>query len=295
MSKAQELKKLIESPEVLVLVGCHDILTARIAEEEGFKAVFFNDFGLAAFSLGLPDVGLVTLTEMVDMLRRVTRAVNIPVMGDGANGFGGPLNVYRTVQEYIHAGAASINLDDQDFPKRCGHMAGKRILAIGAMIAKLEAAVDASRGHDFLLVARTDAMGVAGVEEAIKRGNIYAKRGASLIFVDAVTSVDEIQMLTKRINAPVLINQVEGGKTPLLTIKELQKLGVAVAQYVFPSFSVLTKALKEFYQLLKQKGTSRDNIDIMETFPVFNKRLELQKFIDLDAKYLKIEKDYQEK
>jgi 2-methylisocitrate lyase-like PEP mutase family enzyme len=295
LTKAQKLKQLIESDEILVLPGCHDVLTAKIAEEEDFKAVFFNDCGLAAFSFGIPDIGLLTLTEMAEMLRRVTRAVKIPVMADGANGFGGPLNVYRTVEEYIHAGAVSINLDDQDFPKRCGHMAGKRIIPVGTMIAKLEAAVDASRGHDFLIVARTDAMGVAGVNEAIRRGNLYAKRGASLIFVDAPTTTDEIKALVKGIKAPVLINQVEGGRTPLLRADELQKLGAAVAQYCTPSFFVLAKALKDFYKVLKQKGTSREDLSMMETFPPFNSRLEMSKFIELDDKYLSIEKQFEGK
>lgn len=295
-SPAQELKKLIEDDEILVLPGCHDVLTAKIAEEEGFKVVFYNDCGVAAFSFGFPDIGLLTLTEMVDMLRRVTRAVNIPVMADGANGFGGPLNVYRTVEEYIWAGAASVNLDDQDFPKRCGHMAGKRILPIGAMVAKLEAAVDAASGHDFLIVARTDAMGVAGVDEAIKRGNIYAKMGASLVFVDAPTSMEEIKKLTSGIKAPVLINQVEGGKTPLFTTAELQKAGVAVGQYCTPSYFVVTRALKDFYAELKEKGTSREYLEKnrMETFPPFNKRLNLQRYMALDDKYLSTEREYRE-
>ena len=293
-SKAQRLKTLIEAPEILVLPGCHDVLTAKIAEEEGFKTVFFNDCGYAAFSFGMPDIGLLTLTEMVDMLRRVTRAVAIPVMADGANGFGGPLNVYRTVEEYIAAGAASINLDDQDFPKRCGHIAGKRIISLDLMMSKLEAAVDAAKGEDFLVIARTDAMGVAGLDEAIKRGNLYAKAGASLIFVDAPTSVDEIKKLIKGIKAPVLINQVEGAKTPLLTAKELQDMGAAVVQYCTCGFFVLTKALKELYRRLKEKGTTREDLDIMDTFPPFNRRLELQKYIALDDKYLSIEKQFKQ-
>ena len=277
-----------------MLPGCHDVLTALIAEEEGFKTVFYNDCGLAGFSFGIPDIGLLTLTEMVEMLRRVTRAVKIPVMADGANGFGGPLNVYRTVQEYIWAGAASINLDDQDTPKRCGHMAGKRMLPMNQMIAKLEAANDAAKGHDFLIIARTDAMGVAGVDEAIKRGNAYARMGASLVFVDAPTSMDEIKALTKGIKAPVLINQVEGGKTPLFTAKELQAVGVAVGQYCTPSYFVMITALKTFYKELQAKGTSREYLDKMETMAPFNKRVGLQGWMALDDKYLATEREYRD-
>jgi len=296
MSKAMELKKLIEAKELLVLPGCHDVMSALIAEEEGFKTVFFNDCGLAAHSYGLPDIGLLNCTDMVPMLRRITSAVDIPVMADGANGFGEPLNAYYTVQQYIDAGAASINIDDQACPKRCGHQRGKKIEPMGKMIAKLEAAMDASKNHDFLIIARTDAMGVpgAGIEEAIKRGNAYAKKGASLIFVDAPSSIEEIKRVVNEIDAPVLINQVEGGSTPLLTHEELEKIGAAVVQHGAPTFLVPIKAYKNFYSILKQKGTLRYDMDITETLPQLNERVNLKKWATLDQRYRDIEKEYKD-
>ena len=219
--------------------GCYDPLGARLIEEAGFPAVYMTGFGTAAGRLGRPDVGLLTLTEMVDNARRIAHAVGVPVIADADTGYGNPLNVIRTVHEYEAAGVAAIHLEDQVMPKKCGHMEGKQLVGAGEMAAKVAAAVAARERPDFLIIARTDARAVEGLDAALERARRYREAGADILFVEAPQSTDEIERVAERFpDVPLLFNYAEGGKTPPVTHAFLRDLGFRLV--IFPLSTLLT-------------------------------------------------------
>jgi len=256
MKKTTQLKNLLKGPEILVMPGVYDALSAKIAQKCGVKAVQVSGFGLAASYLGLPDVAILTKTQMVDLTRNICSAIDIPVMADGDTGFGNAINLYYAVKEFEAAGAAGINLEDQVFPKRCGHMVGKQIVPFSEAVKKIEAAVAAKTDPDFIINARTDAIAVAGVDEAIRRGNAFAKAGADLIFVEAPTNPDDIKRVIQSIEAPVSINMLYGGgKTPPVPLKTLQEWGARrVSVPVASLFSVAKMLEKTFTAILQDEG-----------------------------------------
>ncbi len=255
MRKTTRLKNLIKSPEILVMPGVYDCLSARMAERCGAKAIQISGYGLAASYLGMPDVGVLTLTQMVELTRNICNSVDIPVMADGDTGFGNAINLYYAVKEIEAAGAAGVNIEDQVFPKRCGHMDGKQIIPFTEAVKKVEAAVAAKTDPDFVINARTDAIAVAGVDEAIKRGNAFAKAGADLIFVEAPTNPDDIKRVIESIDAPVSINMAYGGKTPPVSFETLEEWGAArVSVPIAAIFSVAKTLEKAFTMILDDKG-----------------------------------------
>lgn len=286
MKKTTRLRKLIESPEVLVMPGVYDCMSARIAEMTGFEAVQVSGFGVSGVYLGVPDYGLLTMTEMLDQTRRIVASVNIPVMADGDTGFGNPLNVHRMVRELEDMGAAGVNIEDQVFPKRCGHMTGKQVVPADEAVDRIRAAVHARRDNDFIINARTDAIAVLGVEEAVKRGNAYAEAGADLIFVEAPSSLEEIRYVVANIKAPVSINMLEDGRTPLVGAKELEEIGVArVSAPLTPLFAA-ARAIEEALRILKEKGTTGFDRDLFTTFPHFAEITRLDSFRELESELL---------
>jgi methylisocitrate lyase len=256
MRKTTRLKKLISDKPVLVMPGAYDALSARIIERAGFKAVQCSGYGIAASVLGKPDVGLLSITDMLAQTRNICSAVSIPVMADGDTGFGNVVNVYHTVQAFEAAGAAGINLEDQVFPKRCGHMDGKEVISMEEMIQKIRAAVDAKVDKDFVINARTDAIAVLGIEEAIKRGNAYAAAGADLIFVEAPPAVEDIKYVIKNIKAPVSINMTDGGKTPIATLQELEAWGAARVSIPVTAVFAAAKAVETAMGIILREGIS---------------------------------------
>ena len=218
MRMTTRYRELIKRPEIAVMVGAYDALSARLVERAGFDLTFVHDYGVSASLLGMPDMGLVTLTEMTDILEKVVKAVNIPVIGDGGCGFGNPLNTYRTVREYESIGVAGVNLEDQVYPKRCGHLAGKQVVEPSEMVEKIRAAVDARKDPDFVITARVASIAIHGLDDAIKRANIYVEAGADMIFVEAPTTEADIQRIINETKGPSWINMVEGGRTPLVPI-----------------------------------------------------------------------------
>src|SRR5512136_2915204 len=206
-----------------MIPGVHDALCARIAEKVGFKAIFTAGYANSAALLGRPDVSLLTLTEMVDIASRIVDAVNIPVFADGDTGHGNVTNVIRTVKLFEKAGVAGIFIEDQVEPKRCGHMVGKQVISEEKMVAKIKAALDARSDPDLIVMARTDALAVNGLEDAINRANLYREAGADLIFVEAPETVKQMRRITMEVKAPTSVNMIPGGMTPLLTAKELQE------------------------------------------------------------------------
>src|SRR5207253_7481499 len=215
MTRTQQLRHLLRSPGVIRSLGAHDVFTARLIEAAGLETVFLGGFGTSASLLGLPDVGFLTLTEMADAVRRMALRVSIPVVADGDTGHGDLHNVVRTVREFERAGAAGILLEDQVTPKRCGHFQGKQIIPAADMVLKLKAALDARRDPNFVIIARTDARAVEGIDGAIKRANLFGAAGADVCFIEAPESKDELVRIPHEVKYPLLVNMLTGGVTPI--------------------------------------------------------------------------------
>ncbi|WP_067969560.1 isocitrate lyase/PEP mutase family protein [Mycolicibacter icosiumassiliensis] len=228
MNRATTLNALIHAPEILVMPGVFDPLSARLAEQAGFAALQCSGASISGVHYGRPDYSLISMEDMAAVTAKIARSVQVPVMADGDNGFGNAVNAYYTVKAFEEAGAAGINIEDQETPKRCGHLDGKRIVDLHEAATKIRAAADARTDPDFVINARTDALAIEGIEGVIRRGNAYLQAGATMVFVEGVTSREEIRQATQAINGPVAVNVIEGGKSPKnLTFTELQNLGVA--------------------------------------------------------------------
>ncbi len=228
MKATRRLRDLLNKPGIIRSLGAHDVFTARLIETAGLETVFVGGFGTSASQLGLPDVGFLTLTEMADAVRRMAQRVAIPVVADGDTGHGDLHNVVRTVREFEHAGAAGILLEDQVTPKRCGHFEGKQVIPTAEMILKLRAALAARRDPDFVIVARTDARAVEGIEGAIARANRYGAAGADVCFIEAPASRQELELIPREVRYPLLVNMLTGGVTPILSVDELARQGYKI-------------------------------------------------------------------
>lgn len=284
--KPRSLKEQLEDKnKIIVLPGVFDALSARIAEQVGFGAMFQTGYGSSAALLGMPDFGFLNAGETVDNARRIIRAVNVPVLVDADTGYGNPLNVWRLVRDLESLGAKGIFLEDQVWPKRCGHMAGKDVIPKDDYLPKLKAALEARRSKDFVIVARTDARAPAGLDEAIERGKAYRKAGADVIFVEAPRTVAELKKVADEINAPLVANMIEDGVTPNLPAKELLKLGYRVAVFPLSGLYSATYAMREVFEELKKTGATRKTRRMMVTFKDFNKFVDLQKYMGLEKRY----------
>lgn len=285
MKRSTQLRKLFESDGIIVAPGAHDALTAKIIEKTGFPAVYMTGYGQAASHLARPDVGLLTMSEMVARAAAIVEAVEIPVIADADTGFGNAINVMRTVREYEKAGVACIQLEDQLMPKKCGHMLGRQVVSKEEMVGKIKAAVDARRDQDFMIMARTDARTVLGIEEALERGLAYQEAGADIIFIESPESEEEMKMINETISVYTLANMVEGGRTPLLLNEQLEKLGFNLVIYPTASTYVTTKAMMVLMERLEEEGTTANMISDMVSFSEFNDLIGLTKIRELEAKY----------
>lgn len=279
-------RQIEDKKHIVVLPGVFDALGARIAEQVGFDAVFQTGYGSSAALLGMPDFGLLNAGETIDNASRIIHAVNIPVIVDADTGYGNPLNVWRLVRDLESLGAAGIFLEDQIWPKRCGHMIGKDVIPKDDYILKLKAALEARKSSDFLIVARTDARAPLGLDEAIERGKAYRKAGADIIFIEAPRSVEELTKIAKEINAPLVANMIEEGLTPNLPAKELMKIGYRIAVFPLSSLYAATFAIKEVLLELKKTGTTKEARKMMVTFRDFNKFVDLPRYMALEKKYV---------
>lgn len=286
MKKTTILKNLLAEKEILVAPGAHDALTARVIEKSGYKAIYMTGYGQAASSLGKPDIGLLTMTEMLDRARKLVSCVDIPVIADADTGFGNAITVMRTVEEYEAAGVAAIQLEDQVAPKRCGHMLGRKVISMEEMVGKIKAAKAARKDPDLQIIARTDARTIHGIEEAIRRAKAYEEAGADIIFVESVETVEEMELVNKEIKVPTLANMVEGGRTPLLKNDELEKVGYDLVIYPTASTYVTAKAMFELMNKLKQDQTTETSIEDMITFPEFNELIGLKDYGQLEDLYV---------
>ena len=278
-------KQLEDKKKIMVLPGVFDALSARIAEKVGFDAIFQTGYGSAATLLGMPDYGFLNAGETIDNARRIMRAVNIPVIVDVDTGYGNPLNVWRLVRDLQILGAAGIFLEDQVWPKRCGHMIGKEVVSKDDYIMKLKAAVEAREDKDFIIVARTDARAPLGLDEAIQRGRAYHKAGADVIFIEAPRSIEELKRIAKEIDAPLVANMIEEGLTPNLPSKDLLKMGYRIVVFPLSGLYAATFAIKQVFLELKNSGATQQARKMMVTFKDFNKFVDLHKYAALEKRY----------
>lgn len=286
MRTATTLRRMLDGPEIVVLPGAYDALSARLAERAGFAAMFTTGFGFSAAALGMPDFGLLTMSETMDRVRHVVSAVKVPVVADMDTGYGNPLNVQRTVREVIQAGAGGIILEDQEWPKKCGHFEGKRVIAAEDHAAKLRAAIDARGDDDLVIIARTDARAPLGLEEAIRRGQMYRDSGADVVFVEAPQSVDDLRAVKAAIpDVPLFANMVEGGKTPLLTYQELQDLGYKMVVFPLSALLAAAKAIEGVYAELFAKKTTAGVADRLTPFHEFEKIVGVPELRAAESKY----------
>lgn len=228
MRKTTRLKQLIQAPELLVMPGAFDALSARVVQEAGFAAVQGSGFGISVSHLGLPDYSFLSLSDMVAATQRIVDAVEIPVMADGDTGFGNAVNAWYAVKAFERIGCAGVNIEDQVMPKRCGHLEGKSLVPLDEAVAKIRACAEARQDPDFVINARTDALAVGGIEEVVRRGNAYLDAGATMVFIDGMTSKDLAQQAVRGIRGPVAINVVEGGRSPLdFSFSQMEEMGIA--------------------------------------------------------------------
>jgi methylisocitrate lyase len=277
MTKTNRLRELLSGSATIMMPGAHDALIAKIIERVGFDVVLCVGSGSVNGLLGLPDIGLATMTEMVQNAKWIADAVAIPVIADADTGYGNALNVMRAICEFEKAGVAGIHLEDQVFPKRCGHVAGKELISTAEMAGKIRAAVAAKRDPNFVIIARTDAKAVNGLEDAINRSKEYLKAGADVIFPEALESTEEFSFFAKAFpGVPLMANMTEFGKTPYLTRAEFQALGYRLVAYPNTGFRVMLKAVFEAMETLKAEGHQKDLLSRMKT------RAELYDLIEYD-------------
>jgi 2,3-dimethylmalate lyase len=291
MTKAEFIRRALKRDTIL-MPGVYDALSARIANQAGFKIIFISGYSVSATALGEPDFGLLSLGDITEAARRVCKNSEAPVLVDADTGYGNALNVRHTVQTLLDAGAAGIFLEDQLWPKRCGHMRGKRVIAANEHANKIRAARDAAKesGRDLFIVARTDARQTHGLDEAIERCRLYKQAGADALFVEAPISLEELHQIGRELPPPLVANMVERGVTPHLTRQELKKLGFQMILCPLAGLYAASKAMMEIFSILQTKETTLEDIDRMLTFDEFNRIIGLQEKYDIEKRY-EVEKE----
>ena len=281
----KKISSMIKSKKPLVIPGVYDAIGAKIAEKVGFDAMFQTGYGTSATLFGMPDYGFIGATETVDNARRISNAISVPLIVDSDTGYGNALSVWKLVKELEAAGAAGIFLEDQKWPKRCGHMQGKEVIPQEEYTEKLGAAIDARENKDFVIVARTDSRATEGLDKSIERGIQNKKTGADAIFIEAPRSLDEMKKIGKEIKAPLVANMIEGGATPMNSAETLNKIGFNIVLYPLSVLFANTFATMNILQELKNSGTTSKYKQKVVNFDQFNKLVELDKFKKMETKY----------
>jgi len=291
MTVRKSFKELLRRNKLLVAPGCFDGLSARLVEERGFEAAYLSG-GAVARSMGLPDIGLVTMSEVIERAAQVVAAVKIPVIADADTGYGNAINLVRTVREYERVGVAAIHIEDQITPKRCGHLDGKEVIPLAEMERKLAAALAARTDPDFCIIARTDARGVHGFDDAINRARAFVKHGVDVVFVEAPQSEDELEAIPRAIpDVPLLVNVFKGGKTPMLPVERLEKMGYRIAIYPSETQRAAIFAMRQALSLLKREGTTESMDQSLTTFKERDKVVGLDDWQSLEKRYLAVDKE----
>ncbi|MGC1358326.1 MAG: isocitrate lyase/PEP mutase family protein [Xanthobacteraceae bacterium] len=287
MTKRQraDLRARLHAKELLVAPGVFDGISTRIADQMGFEALYMTGYGTVASHLGLPDAGIATYSDMVGRVEVIAGGTTTPLIADGDTGYGGLLNVQYTVRGYEAAGAVAIQLEDQEFPKKCGHMLGRRVVPIEDMVDKVKVAVASRESSDFLIIARTDARTTLGLDEALRRADAYAKAGADILFVESPESVEEMRTIGRTFDRPLVANMVEGGRTPILDRKTLEEIGYSLA--IYPAFGFLAAgdALRNVYRQLKEKGSSIGSDVPLYKFSEFSEMMGFGAVSEFDKTY----------
>ena len=281
-----KLKKMIAGPELAVLPGVADALNARLVAAEGFNGIYMTGAGTSANRLGMPDVGLLTMNEMADNAWRIADASGLPLLADADTGWGGPLNVRRTVQLYERSGVAGLHIEDQEWPKRCGHLAGKAVISAEDMVQKIKAAVDARIDQDFQIVARTDALAVEGWNAMLDRAHAFEEAGADVLFLEAMTTMEQLTEAPKLFSKPLLYNMASSGKTPFLATNEIQDLGFGVV--IYPNFVVLAAipAIRRILKHLKETGDVKNLANEIVSFKEFFDLMGMDDVKALEERYV---------
>jgi 2,3-dimethylmalate lyase len=287
MRVTTRLRELLAGPDLLVAPGAYDALSARLIAQAGFPAVYMTGFGTAASVLGQPDVGLLTMSEMLSRATALAAVSgDLPLIADADTGYGNPINVRRTIREYERAGVAGLHIEDQVWPKKCGHMEGKQVIPMDEMVQKIRAAVDARQDPDFVIIARTDANAVYGLEDALHRGQAYREAGADVIFIEAPRSMAELQTIKQTFpGVPLLFNWAESGKTPLLSLDEIHALGYKLVIFPVSMLFAATHAMLELLEVLKRGETPSPFAERMVTFSQFTQQIGLPEIQELERHY----------
>ncbi len=283
MSSDGRFKEMLSKGKLIVAPGAYDALTAKLIEGAGFEALYMTGYGTAASRFGFPDIGLLTMTEMLMNARAIADAVQIPLIADADTGYGNPINMIRTVREYERAGAAAIHVEDQVWPKRCGHMSGKQVIPKNEMVAKIKAAVDSRKSNGFIIIARCDALAVEGWDAAIERGHAYEEAGADVIFIEAPTTEEQMQQIPKLFKKPCLINMAP--RTPSPSAKTLEEYGFAIAIYPGICLATTLQTNMECLKKFKETGTPPDFGGFLAAFMQFNQFLGVPEYNALEEKY----------
>jgi 2-methylisocitrate lyase-like PEP mutase family enzyme len=285
MAQAQKIRDALKEKGVLVMPGVYDCLSAKIASRAGFEVIFITGYSVSATYLGEPDFGLLTQTELLSASQRICSVTPLPVIVDADTGYGNAVNVIRTVRELIRGGAAGMFLEDQIWPKRCGHMKGKQVVPLEEYLSKLRAAVDARGKDDFYIVARTDARQALGLEEAIRRGKAFKEAGADAVFIEAPNTKEEMREIGRNVPGPLVANMIERGVTPLMGPEELKKLGFQLIVWPLGPLYASARALQDVYSTLRSAGTTHAIMDRLIPFEEFHDIIGLKEKYALDEKY----------
>ncbi len=291
MRTTTRLRELLAGPDLIVAPGAYDALSARLIAQAGFPAVYMTGFGTAASVLGQPDVGLLTMSEMVSRAAAIAAVIasvvgDLPLIADADTGYGNPINVRRTIREYERAGVAGVHIEDQVWPKKCGHMEGKQVIPKDEMVQKVRAAVEARQDPDFVIIARTDANAVHGLEDAIRRGKAYYEAGADVIFIEAPRSMTELRSIAQAFpGVPLLFNWAESGKTPPLPLEEIRTLGFKLVIFPVSLLFAATYSMLGLLEVLKQGQTPTSSSSHMVTFSQFTEHIGLPDIQALEKRY----------
>ncbi|MEH2396632.1 isocitrate lyase/PEP mutase family protein [Nostoc sp.] len=285
MSSSQKLRQLLARPEIIIIPGVYDCLGAKLVEQTGFEVVVTSGFGIAASTLGLPDYGFVTATEMLYSVGRIAQSVNIPLIADLDTGYGNALNVVRTIKDAVQLGVAGVLLEDQEWPKKCGHFEGKRVIPQAEHVGKIRAAVEARGDSGLVIIARTDVRASLGLEEAIARGRAYIAAGADILFVEAPQSIEELKAIAAAFpDVPLVANIVEGGKTPEVSVAKLQQLGFKIVFFPLTALLAVTKVMTACFLHLKEQGTTTELPDLV-SFQDFQELVGVPQYLQIEQKF----------
>lgn len=287
MGTTSQFRELVERDEILPAMGGYDALSASLIEQAGGEVVYMSGSSVSTSTHGYPDVGLTTMTEMATRARQMVNAVDIPVFCDADTGYGNPINVIRTVEEYESAGVAGLHIEDQTFPKKCGHFDDKSVIPTEEMVQKIRAATDARSDDDFVIIARTDARAVEGFDAAVDRSYNYLDAGADVLFFEAPTSEEELRKVGEEFgdDIPLVANMTEGGETPLFTAEEFEEMGFDIVLYPATGFKAAARAMRDVFQEIAETGTQKGVMDELVTWQGRNDITGLEDVIDLEQKY----------